>query len=206
MSSGTTSAFREFSSRKVKQQVVRLLFGKQYARKGPDAHRKLDASIYTFADLKKAYLGRIQEIHPDKIRIDSTVNVVELKQEFNALQEAWGKYEALAKSMKNVGNGSEEANFTMFGVGCSFADTEAERDLRNEITEQACRGWFSSGLLAETTESSRNGTAPAFKLKPVSLLDKNLFSDSTKNVESLSMAKETSTGKTKPKTLIPGLR
>jgi len=42
----------------------------------------------------------------------------------------------------------EEDNFTMFGVGCSFADSPEERDVRNEIMEQACRGWFSSGSLS----------------------------------------------------------
>ena len=50
----------------------------------------------------------------------------------------------------------EEDNFTMFGVGCSFADSPTERDLRNDIMDQACRGWFSSGSIAHHLTSIDN--------------------------------------------------
>ena len=50
----------------------------------------------------------------------------------------------------------EEYNFTMFGVGCSFADSPTERDLRNDIMDQACRGWFSAGSIAHHLTSIDN--------------------------------------------------
>ena len=42
----------------------------------------------------------------------------------------------------------QEANFTMFGVGCSFADTEQERHYRNYIMDQASRGYFTTGEIS----------------------------------------------------------
>jgi hypothetical protein len=47
----------------------------------------------------------------------------------------------------------------MFGVGCSFSDNETERALREEITNQACRGWFSAGQLAEVASAPGNKTS-----------------------------------------------
>lgn len=203
MSTGSR-AFRAASSQKVKTQVVRLLFGHKYARKGPEAHRQLDASIYSYADLKKAYLGRIQEIHPDKIRKDSERSA-DLKRSFQELQEAWAKYEDLAKSMRSVGNGEEDANFTLFGVGCSFSDTEEERALRHEITDQACRGWFSAGLLSESTATNGTNSSQSMRIRPVSLVDDELFTDISKaSVENSSQKVEST--KSKRKHLIPGFR
>lgn len=209
MSSGTSSGFRAASSGQVKQKLVRLLFGPKYSRKGPQAHRKLDASIYSFVDLKKAYLNRVKEIHPDKTRKNVSMYEAEkMKRSFQELQEAWKQYEELARAMKTVGNGKEtEANFTMFGVGCSFADTEEEKELRSEIMDQACRGWFSSGLLPESTSSQGNASIPFMKIRPVSLLDDNLFTDVTKlKNESVPVPRVDSDPKQKRKTLIPGLR
>lgn len=86
--------------------------------------------------------------------------------QFIDLKNAWEEYHASVRivqrrSDNDVASNSssnkqyseddfceEEDNFTMFGVGCSFADSPEERDLRNEIMEQACRGWFSSGSLS----------------------------------------------------------
>jgi len=45
----------------------------------------------------------------------------------------------------------------MFGVGCSFDDSPTERDLRNDIMDQACRGWFSSGSIAHRLTSIDTG-------------------------------------------------
>ena len=45
-------------------------------------------------------------------------------------------------------------NFTMFGVGCSFSDTPIEREKRNEIMEQASKGWFPSASLSQSGEKS----------------------------------------------------
>jgi DnaJ-class molecular chaperone len=207
MSTGSR-AFRAASSQQLKKEVVRLIFGHKYARQGPDGHRKLDPSIYSFADLKRAYLGRIQEIHPDKIQKE-TQHADEVKRSFQELQDAWKKYEELAKLMKAPGNGDEEANFTMFGVGCSFSDTEEERKLREEFTEQACRGWLSSALLSESSERNRASEVPSWKIKQVSLLDEALFTDVTKVEEGKKQEENYSVkpnGKrTRPKTLIPGI-
>lgn len=206
MSTGS-SGFRAAYSGQVKQKVVRLLFGPKYARKGPDAHRMLDASIYSFADLKKAYLSRVQEIHPDKIRNKGT-ETQKMKRSFQELQEAWKQYEELARTMKTVGSetGNEsEANFTMFGVGCSFADSEEEKELRSEIMDQAGRGWFSSALIAESTIANRSGSNNYMKIRQVSLLDENLFTDVTKSTEKTTIPPTTG-DKPKRKTLIPGLR
>ena len=60
----------------------------------------------------------------------------------------------------------------MFGVGCSFADSAQERDYRNEIMDQACRGWFSSGALQST--SSINPKRNRAK-KVIPLCDDDLF-------------------------------
>jgi hypothetical protein len=143
------------SSRQSKQELVRLLFGPKYAGNGPDAHRMLDSSIYSYHDLRKAYLERLQEIHPDKLkhqisRHNCGDTTTALHSQFVELQNAWDKYEEVAKLMQRVGK-PQESNFTMFGVGCSFADSPQERARRDEITDQACRGWFSAGLLADGT-------------------------------------------------------
>ena len=137
--SGGGRAVGATTSRRAKQELVRLLFGKQYAKKGPDAHRKLDHSIYSYKDLRKAYLGRLQEIHPDKNKSKElkSHHIEDSKRSFNELQEAWDNYENLAKMMRKATNGDEaDANFTLFGVGCSFSDSPAERALRDEIMEQ----------------------------------------------------------------------
>ena len=198
-------AFPAASSQKLKTEVVRLLFGHKYSREGPEAHRRLDASIYSYSELKKAYLGRIQEIHPDKIQKEKA-GKEDFKQSFQELQDAWKLYEDLAKSMKTVGNGQEDANFTRFGVGCSFSDTDEERAMRNEITDQACRGWFSSGLLSESKgTNSGSSRHHSMKSSPVSLVDDDLFTDVSKGAgDTLDRSNESA--KPKRKHLIPGLR
>ena len=68
-------------------------------------------------------------------------------------------YENLTKNTMKVSNGEgTAANFTQFGVGCSFSDNEEERALRNEITDQACRGWFSSGLVSSGVSPAENAS------------------------------------------------
>jgi hypothetical protein len=47
----------------------------------------------------------------------------------------------------DIGGGEGHDNFTMFGVGCSFADSPEESARRAEIMDQACRGWFPSGSI-----------------------------------------------------------
>ncbi|GAX19153.1 hypothetical protein FisN_3Lh097 [Fistulifera solaris] len=149
----TTRAASAAFNLQAKQELVKLLFGKQYCRKGPVAHRMLDHSIYSYEDLRSAYLKRVQEIHPDKHHHhhNESQNRLERQQQFIQLQDAWSRFEELAKVMRTVHQHHREKthhNFTLFGVGCSFADSEQERNLRNHFTDQACRGWFSAGALS----------------------------------------------------------
>jgi hypothetical protein len=209
MSTGTRAA-RAATSRQTKQEIVRLLFGQKLSKTNREGHKLLDYSIYSYADLKKAYLGRVQEIHPDKLKQTRDADHAHLeqnRQSFHQLQNVWEKYEEMAKAMKTFNNGkAASSNFTKFGVGCSFSDSEEERALRNEITDQACRGWFSSGALAATSTQEEPETA---KVPPVSLADDNMFesaadseSGSTKN--EATKAQESSGRKLA--TLIPGVK
>lgn len=164
----TTRGAVAANSRRVKQRLVHLLFGHKYVGKGWEAHKKLDFAAYSYADLRSAYLKRIHELHPDKyahkkaskisVKTQNEDNYAGVKfssnmqNEFVLLQEAWANYDEVAKTMKRVSKGDEiDANFTMFGVGCSFADSPEERELRSDIMDQAGRGWFTSGLLSEDT-------------------------------------------------------
>ncbi|GAX15625.1 hypothetical protein FisN_3Hh097 [Fistulifera solaris] len=147
----TTRAASAAFNLQAKQELVKLLFGKQYYRKGPLAHRMLDHSIYSYEDLRSAYLKRVQEIHPDKHHHNESQNRLERQQQFIQLQDAWNRFEELDKVMRTVQQHRENThhNFTLFGVGCSFADSEQERHLRTQFTDQACRGWFSAGALSQ---------------------------------------------------------
>jgi DnaJ-class molecular chaperone len=137
------------SSHRAKQQVVKLLFGAKYSGQGANAHRMLDHSIYSYTELKTAYLERVHKLHPDKNNhIHNHKKKESAKIKFVELKEAWQRYEELAKTMRRVEKGDNEASsFTMFGVGCSFSDNDEERAQREEIMDQASRGWFSSGAL-----------------------------------------------------------
>lgn len=197
MSSGGTRAAHAATARHVKQALVNMLFGEQYARTGPEGHRLLDYSIYSYVDLRKAYLDRLQVIHPDKVKSansqqqqqqhghrnnssnnDGNVVVMaeQMKVEFQQLQSAWDKYEEMAKSMRTVTDGDgEAANFTRFGVGCSFSDNDQEKALRTEITDQACRGWFTSGLLTEESSNERSSSIESIQIRSTSLTDESMF-------------------------------
>jgi hypothetical protein len=80
------------------------------------------------------------------------------------LLQAWNRYEATAKGSKRVGKAEsttvvEEANFTMFGVGCSFSDTEQERELRAKIMDQASRGWLATGELGNASSTHHDDSS-----------------------------------------------
>lgn len=184
----STRAAAASSSRRAKKELVRLLFGPTYAGKGPDAHRKLDSASYSYSDLRKAYLERIHSIHPDKFAHHGTKKESDaleqnikgdLHSRFVALQDAWDCYEKVAKMINVAKDGKQEANFTMFGVGCSFSDSPEERALRSEITDQACRGWFSSGEIAhssaDTTAAAKVHAKGVITETTVSLVDDDLF-------------------------------
>jgi hypothetical protein len=137
------------SSTTAKRKVVQILFGSS-----PQS-RCVDHTQYSFADLKAEYLERLQQLHPDKYQ---GTDRDQARATFVQLKDAWSLYEEAAKMMKKVKSGSEiTANFTMFGVGCSFSDNDQERELRNAYMDQACRGWLPAGVLGTGQEDeSRN--------------------------------------------------
>lgn len=213
---GNTRGAMAATSRNVRQKLVDLLFREQYGKTGPEGHRRLDFSIYSYEDLRKAYLERLQVIHPDKVRHASTndhynnsTNQREaLKNEFQELQSTWDQYEELSRNMTKVQGDGMEANFTKFGVGCSFSDSDEERALRSEITDQACRGWFSSGLLQAETD---HRTISMPKEKP--LVDESLFVSVTeepsvpdsKHLDTRIDERRSSSHRRNRRTLIPGI-
>jgi curved DNA-binding protein CbpA len=207
MSTGGRAA-RAASSRQVKQELVRLLYGGKYSKTGPQGHKKLDSASYSHGELKQAYFARLQEIHPDKNKSSkTTVEHDESKLHFHELQQAWDHYEDLAKAMEKV-QAEGQRDFTKFGVGCSFSDNEQERALRSEITDQACRGWFSSGLLS--AESSTSEADVSTKTHVIRLVDDDLFVEvdskaSSKDPISTEMERKKN-GKSRPRTLIPGYK
>jgi len=178
----STRAVSGASSHLAKQKVVKLLFGRKYAGKGPQFHRQLDHSIYSYRQLKSAYLKEIHKLHPDKNSLCHVKEKESAKGRFVTLKNAWSQYEELARMTKKVQKGDEtDANFTMFAVGCSFADNDSERALREKITDQACRGWFSAGALGngepeEAEESvSDQWNSTSFVKEKVSLCDDDIF-------------------------------
>ena len=169
-------------SLKAKQELVKRLFGPKLSKQGRDSHKLLDHSIYSYRELRAAYLEQVQLLHPDKhtsAKI-STVEKEDNKRRFVDLQEAWNRYEGLAKIIDRASNGRDgiTANFTLFGVGCSFSDNDAERTLRNEIMDQACRGWFSAGAIpcGEGDQVSTTGQKSRSTTIPVRLTDDGMFS------------------------------
>lgn len=168
MSTGTTRAASAAASRNAKLKLVELLFRDERSKVGSNGYGCFELSSYSYNELRKAYLKKLQVLHPDKTYADyngfnrdrSRPNQFEkdadpcltkedLKKDFQYLQSAWNRYAELSKSMSKVVQGDgAAANFTKFGVGCSFSDNDEEKALRKEITDQACRGWFSSGLVS----------------------------------------------------------
>ena len=140
-------------------------------------------------------------MHPDKIQSNANKNEAISKEDahvqFIAIKNAWEEYHASVRiqkkkdlyrnSTQSPDNDDdyyweEDADFTMFGVGCSFADSQSERDLRNEIMDQACRGWFSSGSISHIEALDSGGiddnVTKQHSPKPVAktqLSDDNMF-------------------------------
>jgi hypothetical protein len=65
--SGSTRAAAASNSRRIKQRLVNILFREQHSKQGRDSHQKLDFASYSYAELRKAYLEKVQILHPDKI-------------------------------------------------------------------------------------------------------------------------------------------
>jgi hypothetical protein len=237
MSNEASRAATAAISRDVKQKLVKLLFRENtYSRTGCSKRNEhLNLSGYSYEDLRRAYLKRLQVIHPDKINANSSIDMnrrqsfknqqyeknnvdplhskEELKREFQELQSTWDRYEELSKSMMKViqGDGAT-ANFTKFGVGCSFSDNEEEKALRNEITDQACRGWFSSGLVSSglSTENDGNRERDGQSSKQKSLIDDSMFvqaelCDKYENLGSSRQETKKNRSRRNKRTLIPGI-
>lgn len=194
------------SSRRAKTEVVRLLFGSNTGSAAPGIPRMLDPTIYSYDQLKKYYLERLQTIHPDKLKHVDSTDSLHMKNRFVELQEAWSKYETVTRLTRKVGLKGEAAAFTRFGVGCSFSDTPEERAQREEIMDQAGRGWFSSGAISSTSEMNT-----AYVPQKISLMDKDWFVDINSGPSTVGQRNETMNGTQSinvrtTTTLIPGFR
>jgi hypothetical protein len=110
-----------------------------------------------------AYLQKVHIMHPDKQRstCESSIRDQAAHEKFVELQNAWEAYNlsarmflqttnAKSKQGENLDDDGNHDDFIMFGVGCSFSDSPEEKELRNEIMEQACKGWFPSGALSHS--------------------------------------------------------
>lgn len=231
VASGTTRGATAAMSRDAKRNLLKLLFRDKHGRMDP---RSLEN--YSYEDLRKEYLKRLQVIHPDKINANYSIDAnrlsqqddadsldplrakEDLKKEFQELQSTWDRYEELSKSMMKVVHGDgATANFTQFGVGCSFSDNDEERALRTEITDQACRGWFSSGLVSSglATQNDKRkeqgyGNATKASVRK-SLIDDSMFVEaesSDKHISSSSAFRQETNSKSvrrQKRTLIPGI-
>ena len=172
----STRAASAASSRLAKQKLVKFLFASKYSGKGREAHKRLDHASYSFEELRAAFLKRVHEIHPDKRRSTTDTNGNVGHSEFVELQSAWAEYEKMAKMMTKVGRGSSDADFTLFGVGCSFSDAPEEQRKRSEIMDEAGRGWFTAGVISETAASSADDKESSDRqLKETSIVDDNFF-------------------------------
>lgn len=85
------------------------------------------------AEVRACYLEAALKLHPDHNRSD--VNAAARMAE---LQEAWQRYKSVAAHGREESDGGP--GFTEFGVGCSFDDSDAEREARVELMDQAARG------------------------------------------------------------------
>eukprot|EP00956_Cyclotella_meneghiniana_P033703 scaffold98416_cov78-Cyclotella_meneghiniana.AAC.3 len=157
----STRAGISATATRARETLMRLLF----------ADRSVINERLSHAALKEAYLDRVHELHPDKNRQNDSSEFVTTSKlnarKFIELKNAWEEYDKIMKLNKLTNQSSEfgddktieEASFTLFGVGCSFADSDSERDYRNEIMEQACRGWFSRGSLGTGRLDRRTKTS-----------------------------------------------
>ncbi len=67
----STRAAAAANSRRVKQRLVKILFGSKYSMGGRDSHRQLDSASYSYTDLRKAYIQKIQTLHPDRFNVNA---------------------------------------------------------------------------------------------------------------------------------------
>ena len=153
---------------------------------------------HSYSQLRLAYLDKVHSMHPDKLQHNQIQNKEDVHIQFIELKNAWEEYHASVrivqrksndKSIQSLDNNDDDDyleedgdDFTLFGVGCSFADSQAERDQRNKIMDQASRGWFSSGSISvankDTNDDDTKDESSYAKLhltKEIQLSDDNMF-------------------------------
>ncbi|KAL3777002.1 hypothetical protein HJC23_006777 [Cyclotella cryptica] len=174
MSSRVTNAI---ASRKARETLLRLLFTTNHGTPAETeasnhySYTKLRAAY--LAKVHAMHPDKLQSRHRNSNNNDN-LNESHNSQNKNAdnnahlkfieLKNAWEEYDAIMKDhvklshhprTDDASSSSEQdtiandmGSFTLFGVGCSFADNPQEREYRNEIMEMACRGWIPSGSLS----------------------------------------------------------
>ncbi|KAJ1627054.1 hypothetical protein T492DRAFT_1028107 [Pavlovales sp. CCMP2436] len=121
-----------------------LLARRFSARSGarrPSVHALLGICVTSsHAEVKRAYLSLAMRIHPDKVSHDEYESACE---RFVELQASYDSYEndrpRNFKRRTKVGD-DENPLRQLFGVGCSWTDTEQERAERLDVQEQASHG------------------------------------------------------------------
>jgi len=153
---------------------------------------------HTYSQLRSLYLDKVHSMHPDKLQHNQKQNKEDVHIQFIELKNAWEEYHASVrivqrksndKNIQSLDNNNDDDDyweedgddFTLFGVGCSFADSQAERDLRNKIMDQASRGWFSSGSISvanmdrDDDSKEESSDAKLHLTKEIQLSDDNMF-------------------------------
>jgi hypothetical protein len=181
MSTRVTSA----ASKRAKATLIELLFPRQQAKR------------YSHLQLRMAYLQKVHIMHPDKQRLSSSTRDESAHEQFVQLQNAWEAYNISARMFRQTNHGKSKQgensddddnndDFTMFGVGCSFSDSPEERRLRDEIMEQACRGWLPSGALSHSFDATEKARKEVKSPKQATKLsDDNLFIQQQTSEESI---------------------
>ncbi|KAL7492797.1 hypothetical protein ACHAWT_001954 [Skeletonema menzelii] len=176
MSTRVTSA----ASKRAKATLIELLFPRQQAKQR-----------YSHLQLRMAYLQKVHTIHPDKQRSSSSIRDEAAHENFVQLQNAWEAYNKSSRMFRQSGHAKryddEEDNndFIMFGVGCSFSDSPEERKLRDEIMDQACRGWLPSGALSHS-DGEIEAKSPQPQQSSTKLSDDEMFMHKQTSEESTS--------------------
>ena len=93
-------------------------------------------------EVRKKYLDAVLRTHPDILRTDDP----EAHRQLIALNNAWEGYRRL--KWRGASAPDADGGFTDFGVGCSFDDSEAERQQRQHVMDEAAKGRMNQRTLA----------------------------------------------------------
>jgi hypothetical protein len=179
MSTRVTSA----ASMRAKEALIQLLFPQQQAKR------------YTHLQLRMAYLQRVHMMHPDKqLSTSEYIRDQSAHEKFVQLQNAWEAYNLSARMFLRTTNAEQgkkfdddgNNDFIMFGVGCSFSDSPEEKERRNEIMEQACKGWFPAAALPHSDGEMAKAEIKSHQQSYTKLSDDNMFMEHQKSEASSS--------------------